>query len=440
MPPTAPGAEYRLLPLALGGLALLLPFAAWWEAAILLGVVAACALYVVPRMAGHGVDRHRLAAAAGLHPLAILALIFILPDRRDIVAAAWGILAFGDTAAAIVGRRVGGRRIPWNRAKSAAGSAAFVIAGSAAGAALCWWCRPVIVPPPYLWFSIGGPVLAALAAAAVETIPIRLDDDISVPATAAAVLWWLSLVSADGFAPIDRTVILRIAVAVAVNAAAGGGGLLARTLTPGGALCGAALGTAVLLGAGWSGWLLLLATFAMAVVTSRLGLRHKARLGIAEERGGRRAAGNAFANTGVAAAAAILAALSYATTPALIGFVAALAAGGSDTMASEVGKAWSGRVFLFPTFRRVAPGTPGGISLLGTAAGIVGALVLGAIGTITGLIPVGALVPVVAGATAGAFAESALAAALEGPGVLNNDVLNFLNTGIAAAVAILLAK
>ncbi len=439
MPPTAPEAEHRLLPLALGGLALLLPFAAWWGAAVLLAVIAACTLYVVPRMAGHGVDRRRLATAAGLHPLAILALIFVLPDRRDIVAAAWGILAFGDTAAAIV-RRVGGRRIPWNQAKSAVGSAAFVIAGSAAGAALCWWCRPVIVPPPYLWFSIGGPVLGALAAAAVETIPIRLDDDISVPATAAAVLWWLSLVSADGFAPIDRTVILRIGVAIAVNAAAGGGGLLARTLTPGGALCGAALGTAVLLGAGWSGWLLLLATFAMAVVTSRLGLRHKARLGIAEERGGRRAAGNAFANTGVAAAAAILAALRYATTPALIGFVAALAAGGSDTMASEVGKAWSGRVFLFPTFRRVAPGTPGGISLLGTAAGIVGALVLGAIGTITGLIPVGALVPVVAGATAGAFAESALAAALEGPGVLNNDVLNFLNTGIAAAVAILLAK
>ena len=76
-------------------------------------------------------------------------------------------------------------------------------------------------------------------------------------------------------------------------------------------------------------------------------------LGIAEGRGGRRGAGNAFANTGVAAAAGVLAAFSYAPAPALIGFVAALAAGGSDTMASEVGKAWGRRPVLFPTFRRV---------------------------------------------------------------------------------------
>ncbi len=41
--------------------------------------------------------------------------------------------------------------------------------------------------------------------------------------------------------------------------------------------------------------------------TSRLGLRRKTLLGIAEERGGRRGAGNAFANTGVAAIAAVLA-------------------------------------------------------------------------------------------------------------------------------------
>ena len=47
-------------------------------------------------------------------------------------------------------------------------------------------------------------------------------------------------------------------------------------------------------------------TFAAAAVTSRLGLRRKALLGIAEERGGRRGAGNAIANTGVAAVAALL--------------------------------------------------------------------------------------------------------------------------------------
>lgn len=109
-------------------------------------------------------------------------------------------------------------------------------------------------------------------------------------------------------------------------------------------------------------------------------------------------------------------------------------------MASEVGKACNGRVFLFPTFRRVAPGTPGGISGVGTLAGLAGALILAALGVAGGLIPLTALLPVVAGATIGAFAESALAASLEGPGILNNDVLNFLNTVTAAATAVLIAK
>ncbi|MEO8520366.1 MAG: hypothetical protein ABI603_03320 [Acidobacteriota bacterium] len=56
------------------------------------------------------------------------------------------------------------------------------------------------------------------------------------------------------------------------------------------------------------------------------------------------------------------------------------------------------------------------------------------------MIPSNALLPVVAGATIGAFAESALAASLEGPGILNNDVLNFLNTATAAASAVLIAR
>jgi uncharacterized protein (TIGR00297 family) len=131
----------------------------------------------------------------------------------------------------------------------------------------------------------------------------------------------------------------------------------------------------------------------------------------------------------------VLAALSYATEPALLAFVAALAAGGSDTVASEIGKAWGRRTYLMPTLRPVPPGTSGAVSLEGTAAGVIGALALAALAVVVGLVPAGMLVPVVAGATIGAFVESVLGATLEGPGFLNNDVLNFLNTIVAAAAA-----
>src|SRR6185436_8171504 len=162
-------------------------------------------------------------------------------------------------------------------------------------------------------------------------------------------------------------------------------------------------------------------------------------LGIAEERGGRRGAGNAIANCGVAAAAAIVAVATPYRPEAWLALVAALTAGGSDTVASEIGKAWGRSTFLVTTLSRVKPGTPGAMSLEGTAAGLVAAFALAALGVALGLIPAAALVIVVAAATAGALVESALGATLEGPGILNNDMLNFINTAVAAAVALALA-
>ena len=444
-PPQFSENRRQLVHIAMGAFALLLRYIAWWEAAVLAGAAIAFNLFALPRIAGpylyrDGESARRYTSGIILYPLSILLLLYMLPDRRDIVAGAWGVLAFGDGMATIVGRRLQGPRIPWNRDKTFAGSAAFILFGGAAGAFLCWWCRPVIVPPPYAWFTFGAPFAAALAAAAVETIPIKLDDNVSVPIAAAAMLWWSSLISEDLTMAAGAAAILSLPLALAVNAAVAGAGYLARTVTIAGALCGAGIGTVVLLSAGWAGWALLMATFVSAVLATRLGHQRKTRLGIAETRGGRRGAGNAFANTGVAAFAALLAAIGYAKEPALVAFVAALAAGGSDTIASEIGKAWGRRTWLVPTFRAAVPGTPGAISVAGTAAGLVGAFLLAGAGVALDLLPRDALLPVVAGATVGSFAESAMGATLEGPGIVNNDVLNFLNTAIAAAVAVLLAK
>jgi uncharacterized protein (TIGR00297 family) len=210
-------------------------------------------------------------------------------------------------------------------------------------------------------------------------------------------------------------------------------------VTVSGAVCGGVIGTIVFVSAGWAGWLLLFAAFAAATVTSRMGLRRKTLLGIAEERGGRRGAGNAIANTGAAAAAAALSILTYAREPALIAFAAALTAGASDTVASEIGKAWGRRTWLVSPLRRVPPGTSGAVSLEGTSAGLVGALALAAAAVALDLVPSAALLPIVAGATIGSFVESLLGAMLEGPGIVNNDVLNFVTTGVAAGAAVLLA-
>jgi uncharacterized protein (TIGR00297 family) len=434
----------KLLHIAMGGFALALRYISWWQAALLAITAIAFNLLVLPRVAGQlfrpGERVRDADSGIVLYPISVLLLVLVFPNRLDIAAAAWAILAVGDGMATIAGKHLGWGAIPWNREKSFAGTLALFLCGGLAGTLVAWWCRPNVTPTPEVWFSVAAPFLAALVAAFVETIPTRLDDNLSVPASAAGVLWALSLVREDLVGGAIAAGGHAILPAVAANAAVAWLGYRAGTVTLTGAVAGAIIGVAIAVTTGWPGWALLLATFLAASLSSRFGLRRKTLLGIAEERGGRRGAGNAIANTGLATLAALLSVLTYGRDPALLAFVAALAAGGSDTIASEIGKAWGRRAYLATTFRRVAPGTSGAMSLEGTVAGVAGACLLAAVAILVGLIPSSALLAVVAGATIGSLAESLLGATLEAPGILNNDMLNFLNTAVAAAAAIVVVR
>jgi uncharacterized protein (TIGR00297 family) len=434
----------QLLHMAMGIFALLLRVLTWWQAALCAVAALLFNLVALPRLGGRSLYRQADAMRGFplgilLYPLAVLLLVLLFPHRLDIAAAAWGILAVGDGVATLVGSRSRGPRLPWNPDKSWAGSLAFVVGGAAAGVFLAWWTRPAIVPLPALTFVFAAPVVAAVAAAGVESLAVRLDDNLSVPAIAALVLWGASILSASAWHGAAPEVMGRLGPAIALNALAATLGWRAATVSVAGAVAGALIGVCVYACTGVFGWLLLFASFFAASASSRAGLKRKALLGIAEEREGRRGPGNAMANCIVAVGAALLAVAVPQRNLALLAFVTALAAGGSDTVASEIGKAWGRRTFLVTTFRRVRPGTSGAISFEGTAAGVVCALALAALAVAAGLLQPNFIWFAVVGATVGAFAESWLGATLEGPGILNNDLLNFLNTAIAAAVAVILA-
>ena len=376
--------------MAMGGVALLLRWLPWWQAVALAAGALAFNLFLLPRL-GPGLyrpgDRERGIHGIVWYPLAVLLLLVTFPRRPDIAAAAWGILAIGDGLATLAGRAIGGRRWPWNREKTLSGSVAFAIGGAAAGVVLAWWCRPAVTPPPLLAFTILAPIAAAIAAALVETIPVRLDDNLSVAVTAAAVMWVASLTTVAQIGAALPVALDRLPAALAFNAAVAWAGHRVRTVSLSGAVIGALIGIAIYLGLGWRGWALLLATFIAASVASRLGIKRKVLLDIAEERGGRRGAGNAIANTGVAAIAAVLALTGGDAASARLAFAAALAAGGSDTIASEIGKAWGRRTWSVTSLRRVPPGTSGAMSLEGTTAGLAGAFGLGAVAVALGLTP-----------------------------------------------------
>jgi len=429
--------------MAMGGFALLLRWIVWWQAVALAAGALVFNIAVLPRIAPRLYrpgDHARSVHGIVFYPMAVLLLLVMFPRRPDIAAAGWGILAIGDGIATLAGRAIGGPRWPWNRDKTVAGSIAFAAGGAAAGVLLAWWCRPATVPPPAMAFTILAPLAAAVAAALVETIPVRLDDNLSVALSSAGVMAVAALVSLDRVPEALAIAAARAPYAIAGNALVAAAGYFARSVTVAGALTGAAIGVTVYICAGWQGWVLLLVTFAAATIASRTGLKRKMVLGIAEERGGRRGPGNAIANTGVAAIAAAIALTSNSPQLALLAFATALAAGGSDTIASEIGKAFGRHTVSITSLRRVAPGTSGAMSLEGTAAGIAGALALGAVAVALRLIPRDALGILVVAATIGALVESWLGATLEGPGVLNNDMLNFINTATAAIAVLWLAS
>jgi uncharacterized protein (TIGR00297 family) len=113
----------------------------------------------------------------------------------------------------------------------------------------------------------------------------------------------------------------------------------------------------------------------------------------------------------------------------------------ADTFASEIGKAFGKTTFLITTLERVPRGTEGAISLEGTIASIVGGLLLPlyayfVVGLVKGL-------DGVAVATFAAFVatmvESLIGATMqekEGLSWMTNEVVNFFNTLIGAALAI----
>jgi len=426
-----------------GGFALLLRWLTWWQAALVATLAVLFNLFLLPRIAPvvfrPGDLEAPLKSGIVIYPLAVLALILAFPTRPDIAAAAWGVLAAGDGFATLVGAHVRTPPLVWNRLKSTGGLAAFIGFGAVAAIALAMWTDADRHSLPR-WWLVAAPALAAVVAGFIETAPIRLNDNISVPAAAALVLWSVSFVDKASIANAMPLVVARLAPAIAVNFVAAFLGWRARTVTNAGAVAGFLIGVAIYLGGGWQGWTLLIVAFVSVALATRAGFKRKAIVGIAEERGGRRGPGNAIANTGIAAWAALLCLGMVRPDLPRLAMVAALVTASSDTIASEVGKAWGKTTWLVIGWRRVTPGTSGAVSAEGTLAGIVASVVLAGLAAALGLIPISQLAAVAIASTIASFAEGALGALFEGPGILDNNALNFVNAALGAGLALILGS
>jgi uncharacterized protein (TIGR00297 family) len=228
--------------------------------------------------------------------------------------------------------------------------------------------------------------------------------------------------------------------ALGVTCAFGIVAFLAGSVSLSGLLGGIALGSLLYYLAGWGAFVVLGSFFVIGSGLTRLGYRRKAALGLAQERGGRRGARHALANCAVGLLSAAL--YRYSGGNPLLGaaLVGSFATAAADTAGTEAGSLFGRTAVLPTTFRRVAPGTPGAVSLEGTLATVLAAAALALVGWLVGLLPsTGFVAAVTAGAFLGAWLESVLGALPRVEQFLGNEGMNLFNTATGAILCLLIA-
>lgn len=269
-----------------------------------------------------------------------------------------------------------------------------------------------------------------------------------VPFAAAYTLlrahWWATQIPAVAIWTLGLSVLLGIIV------------LWLRAATPAAAFVGVAITASLMFSTGtvpylpWHTALVpTLGVSLLAYIATRFGRNRKEQLGTAEKRHGR-SASQIAANLGIAMlvsndffqSALASSGLSYrlAAAPGIffVAGLAALAEAAADTVSSEIGQVLGGRPRMITTLHSADPGTDGAISLAGTVAGIAAAALIAGAGTWAIGGGKTSFCIACAGAVFGLLFDSLLGATIERRGWFNNDAVNFLSTGSAAAFALAL--
>lgn len=443
---------------AMGGFALLLRWLTPFGAMACAAVAVVFNLSILHRVTKRSLLRpgeksNNFSLGIALYPAAVLTLLIVFRNRLELAAATWGLIAFGDGMASLTGITLQGPKLPWNRGKSWTGFAAFVMWGTAASMFLIRWVQRGALDGPKDWIGpsflaassttahlestllLAGCLGATLLAAFAESIPSGIDDNIAVPLVGGASLWAATLVDPAILVSATPEILVNAGIGAAVNAALAIAAYAAKGVGISGAISGWVLGTALFAFGGWRGFLMLFAFFVLGTACTKLGYAKKAALGIAQEKGGRRGAKNAFANTTAGVLFAFLMLATPYAAPFALALVAAFATAAADTVSSEIGQAFGRTTYLVTNFKRVPPGTEGAVSLEGTLAGIAASALVGALAAATSLISLPGVAVVVAAAFVGTTLESYLGATLERVKAIDNEVVNFANTvagGLAA--------
>jgi uncharacterized protein (TIGR00297 family) len=212
-----------------------------------------------------------------------------------------------------------------------------------------------------------------------------------------------------------------------------------KKLTVFAALTAAFLGVCLYVGAGYYGILMAAVLFTLATIATAQKSAVKEALGAAEKNKGQRTAGQVFANVGAAGLLGLLCFFYPAKIDVLrLMMAASLASAAADTVASELGMVYGKRFYNCISFKNDQKGLDGVVSLEGTLFGLAASLIIALVYALSFAWNLNFWWIIIAG-TIGNLADSVLGATLERQGYVGNNAVNFLNTVIAAVVALVLS-
>ena len=197
----------------------------------------------------------------------------------------------------------------------------------------------------------------------------------------------------------------------------------------------------VILFGGLTWFMLLLAFYLLGGGFTRYGYSHKAKLGIAQSHGGVRGYKNVYSNSLVPLVLAVCYGVyrnEVFNEIFIYAFIASVATANGDTLASEIGETSRSKPRMITTLKETEPGVDGGVTPLGEAASIAGALIIGILAAVTGMTgPFGIVVGAIGGFLGTNF-DSFLGATLQRRGILSNNGVNLAATAFGALVGAVL--
>ncbi len=416
--------------------ALLLRWLDWKVAALLALLALLFNLFVMPRI-GRGIYRDPSKPRdTGIVAYAAMVLLLVVLFRGrylPIAAAVWAMMAFGDPAASIVGKTLGGPCLPWNREKTWIGLFSNWALGGSSAVLILWFVlsrRLALVELTAMPVAVAILMIGAGLFAFLESVQSGLDDNLVAALPTAFAIYQLGYFWNPEFGSFTPGVAKRAILALIVNLALAFATWILGLVKGSGAVAGALIGLLIATLGGWSAYAVLWTFFLLGTAATKLGYPRKVSAGVAQPDRGRRGAAHVIANCAVPTALLLLGEYPVA-------FVSAFAAALADTLGTEVGGLYGRKPFSLLDFRPLPVGTRGAISWPGSLAGLAGASVLGVLAVLLGLIPWSHLVIVVVAGMVGSLVESAVNDLGRRRGFqLQHDFANALNTFVGALVAL----